>query len=85
MIDALFCIGIVCLVAGLNLVLAVLFHLHTERKPVLSEIKPTPAKHVSKQDAWTEPPSYDYQRTSIMGGPVAPIEPGDSDPPEPYQ
>jgi hypothetical protein len=46
---------------------------------------PRPAKLISKEEAYSERAVYDYERTSMMGAPVAPIEPGDSDPPEPYE
>lgn len=74
------CFGIVLLIIGINLILAVLFHRSIKKRPVVTEPKPHMAKLVSKQEAW-RPPSYDYGRTSVIS---TPIEPGDPDPPEPY-
>lgn len=79
-------IGVLLLVLGLNMVLAAWFHLSTRRKRLAKEAEPVPAKLIDKQSAWADPPrtGYDYERTSIMGEPVPALEPGDSDPPEPY-
>lgn len=79
-------IGGVCLVLGLNLAIAAWFHISSRNKKMPKAPEPAPAKLIDKKAAWADHrPSYDYQRTSMMGSPVTPIEPGDSDPPEPYE
>ncbi|GEM_PF-2811542 len=80
-----------CLLAIIVIVpLSLVFHYMTRNDPAPPAVPPcdekvAPAKLISKTEAWHERPSYDYQHTSIMGAPVTPIEPGDSDPPEPYE
>lgn len=76
---------LIVLILILNVIFAIWFHFSIKREPVKMEPKPEPAKLINKTEAWTEGPAYNYDRTSIMGEPVSPIEPGDSDPPEPYQ
>lgn len=85
MVITLAIVGSILLLAGLNILFAVWFHHSTKRAPEAAAVKPDTAKLISKQEAWKERPAYDYQRTSMMGSPVSPIEPGDSDPPEPYE
>lgn len=72
-------------IVAVNILFALWFHRSTKKEPVIAGPAPNVAKLISKQEAYKSPPSYDYQRTSMMGEPVQAVEPGDSDPPEPYE
>lgn len=76
---------IVIALVALNVIFALWFHFSVKKKPAMTEPRSEPAKLIKKSEAWSERPSYNYDRTSIMGEPVSPIEPGDSDTPEPYK
>lgn len=74
---------------GAGVVLMLIFHFSNRNAPAApvppERPAPEPGKLISKKEAWADRPSYDYDRTSSMGNPVSPVEPGDSGPPEPYE
>jgi hypothetical protein len=66
-------IGGVCLIVGLNLAIAAWFHISSRNRKIKKEPEPVVAKLIDKKTAWTDHrPSYDYQRTSMMGSPRHP-------------
>src|SRR5688572_26304806 len=69
---------VILIIVGFNIAGPIWFHFSTRnlpQPPVEPKPEPKPAKLIAKKDAWADQPSYDYERTSMMAEPVAPIKP----------